>query len=76
MGIFAGYVDALLPLIDGAIATRPMLDAGLQIGAILQACGARLDEPAIGRIGDVINELFDPAPAKAGLAGKAPGERH
>jgi hypothetical protein len=71
-----GYVDAILPLIDQAIASRPLFDAGLQFGAILEACGARLDEPAIRRIGAVIDELYGPTSIDSDLPKMAPGEQH
>jgi hypothetical protein len=52
------YVEVLLTLIHEAIRRRPVIDVGLQFGAILDACSAKYDEPAIARIGAVIDELF------------------
>jgi hypothetical protein len=52
------YVDELEPLLDAAIVARPLVEAGFQFGAMFEACGARPDEPAIGRVAAVMAELF------------------
>jgi hypothetical protein len=58
VGFAKAYVEILLTLIHEAVRRRPVIDVGLHFGAILDACRANYDEPAIARIGAVIDELF------------------
>jgi glycosyltransferase involved in cell wall biosynthesis len=52
------YVDKLMPLLEESLEIAPMIVAGRQLGATLHAIGAGLDEPAAGRFGDILQELF------------------
>lgn len=51
------YVDALLPLLDAAVARRPTVLTGQALGRTLATIGVKPDDPAVGRVGKVLSEL-------------------
>jgi hypothetical protein len=54
------YVDALVPLLESAIASRPTTLAGRALGKTLAEFGVEPGDPATTRLGAAVDELFGP----------------
>jgi glycosyltransferase involved in cell wall biosynthesis len=54
-----GYLDVLEPLMSATQAATPWLKAAGQIGAELEAIGLSANDPAAGRIGEVLTGLAE-----------------
>jgi hypothetical protein len=54
----ARYVDALLPLVETAVANRPITLTGQALGRVLASFGIEPDDPAVQRIGGVLSGML------------------
>ena len=53
------YVDKLIPLIGKTILSNPAVNAAKSIGRTLSGFGLDTDDPALERIGKIMDELFN-----------------
>ena len=54
----ARYVDMLLPLVQAAVANRPVMMTGQALGRTLASFGVEPDDPAVRRIGGVLSGML------------------